>query len=172
MADILAGVDHVVAEGIADPERLAVMGWSNGGYLTNCLISGSDRFRAASSGAGVFDQTLQWATEDTPGHVVNFMEGLPWEQPEEVLAASPLFAADNIKTPTLIHVGEHDPRVPAAHARALFQALHVYLDVPSELLVYPGEGHGLGKWSHRKAKLAWDVAWFEEHVPGFEDADD
>ncbi|MFT5459420.1 MAG: dipeptidyl aminopeptidase/acylaminoacyl peptidase, partial [Myxococcota bacterium] len=157
VADILAGVDHLIAEGIADGDELAVMGWSNGGYLTNCLISQTDRFAAASSGAGVFDQTLQWATEDTPGHVVNFMEGLPWEQPEEVQSASPLFAADKIRTPTVIHVGEHDPRVPAAHARALFRALNVYLDVPSELLVYPGEGHGLSKWSHRKAKLAWDI---------------
>ncbi len=171
VADILAGLDHVIAEGIADPDKLAVMGWSNGGYLTNCLISQTDRFKAASSGAGVFDQTLQWATEDTPGHVVNFMEGLPWEQPEEVQKASPLFAADRITTPTLIHVGENDPRVPAAHARALFRALDVYLDVPSELLVYPRTGHGLTKWTHKKAKLAWDIAWFEHYVLG-ESSDD
>lgn len=166
VADILAGVDALVAAGIADPAELAVMGWSNGGYLTNCLIATTDRFKAASSGAGVFDQTLQWATEDTPGHVVNYMEGLPWEQPAEVQSASPLFTADRIVTPTLIHVGENDPRVPAAHALALHRALDFYLGVPSELLVYPNEGHGLSQWQHRAAKMAWDTAWFDLHVRG------
>jgi dipeptidyl aminopeptidase/acylaminoacyl peptidase len=166
VADILAGVDHLIAEGITDGEKLGVLGWSNGGYLTNCLITQTDRFKAASSGAGVFDQTIQWATEDTPGHVVNFMEGLPWDQPEHMISASPLFAADQIQTPTVIHVGEHDPRVPAAHARALFRALNVYLDVDTELLVYPGEGHGLSKYSHKAAKMAWDLAWFDHHVLG------
>ncbi len=164
--DILSGVDHVVAEGIADPDRLAVMGWSNGGYLTNCLITRTDRFKAASSGAGVFDQTMQWAIEDTPGHVINYMTGLPWDVPDEVLAASPLFAAGAITTPTIIHVGEHDPRTPVAHSRALYRALKVYLDVPVELLVYPGQGHGLGTPTFRAAKMAWDRAWLDQHVLG------
>ena len=168
VADILAGVDALVAEGIADPERLGVTGWSNGGYLTNCLISQTDRFKGASSGAGVFDQTIQWATEDTPGHVVNFMEGLPWEQPEEVQSASPLFSAGSITTPTLIHVGEHDPRVPPAHARALHRALSIYLEVPSELIVYPGAGHGLSTRVHRQTKMAWDHAWMGRWVLGEE----
>lgn len=166
VADILSGVDHLVDIGLADPEKLAVMGWSNGGYLTNCLITQTDRFKAASSGAGVFDQALQWATEDTPGHVINYMTGLPWEVPEETLAASPLFAAGSIQTPTVIHVGEHDPRVPAAHARALYRALRIYLDVPVELLVYPDQGHGLGTWKHQAAKMAWDRAWLEHYVLG------
>ena len=94
------------------------------------------------------------------------MEGLPWEKPEAHLAASPLFHAGAITTPTLIHVGEHDPRVPAAHARALHRALSVYLDVPTELLIYPDEGHGLSRWSHRFAKAAWDKAWFKHYLLG------
>ena len=66
----------------ADPGRIGVMGWSNGGYLTNCMIVAEpDMFAAASSGAGVLDMVIQWGIEDTPGHVVNFVEGLPWEQP-------------------------------------------------------------------------------------------
>ena len=166
VADILSGVDALVEAGVADPHKLAVMGWSNGGYLTNCLITRTDRFKAASSGAGVFDQTIQWALEDTPGHVINYMEGLPWEEPEETRAASPLFAAGEISTPTIIHVGEHDPRVPAAHARALHRALSFYLDVPTELLIYPGEGHGLSEQAHREARVAWDEAWFDRYVLG------
>lgn len=168
VADILSGVDHLVAQGIADPDQLGVMGWSNGGYLTNCVITQTDRFKAASSGAGVFDQTLQWATEDTPGHVINYMQGLPWEVPDAHLAASPLFSADSISTPTVIHVGEHDPRVPVEHARALYRALHVYLDVPVELLVYPGQGHSLSPPTFRAAKMAWDRAWFDNYVLGIE----
>ncbi len=162
--DILAGVDAMVERGIADPERLAVMGWSNGGYLTNCLITQTDRFKAASSGAGVLDQVIQWGIEDTPGHVINYMKSLPWSDPEAYRAGSPLYNLHKVTTPTLIHVGEHDERVPAAHARTLHRALHHYLDVPTELIVYPDEGHGLTTYKHRKAKMEWDVAWFEKYL--------
>ena len=162
--DILDGVDEMVERGIADPEKLAVGGWSNGGYLTNCLIAATDRFKAASSGAGVFDQTMQWSTEDTPGHVVNYAKGLPWEVADEFRRMSPLFEADNITTPTIIHVGAGDERVPAEQSRALFRSLHDYLDVPTQLVIYPGTGHGLSKMSHRKAKIEWDKAWLNRWV--------
>jgi len=159
VVDILAGVDHLVSEGISDADRLAVGGWSNGGFLTNAIVSRSDRFKAAISGAGVADQTMQWALEDTPGHVINYMQGLPWEQNEAHETASPLRALGGASIPTLIHVGENDARVPAAHARAMFRALDVYLDVPTELVIYPDTGHGLRKMSHQQAKMAWDLAW-------------
>jgi dipeptidyl aminopeptidase/acylaminoacyl peptidase len=167
VADILSGVDACVARGIADPDRLGVMGWSNGGYLTNCLVARTDRFKAASSGAGVVDQVIQWGTEDTPGHVVNFMGGrLPWAEPDAYRAASPMYGLDRVRTPTLLHVGELDARVPAAHARAMYRALKTYLGVPTELVVYPGAGHGLVKQKHRRAKMEWDLAWFERHLRG------
>ena len=162
--DILSGVDMLVERGIADPERLSVTGWSNGGYLTNCLIVATDRFKAASSGAGVFDTVMQWSIEDTPGHVVNYSGGLPWESAAKMHASSPLYNVNRVVTPTLIHVGENDARVPAQHSRALHRALRHYLEIPTELLVYPGEGHGLTKLSHRKAKLKWDHAWFDYYV--------
>jgi dipeptidyl aminopeptidase/acylaminoacyl peptidase len=164
--DILDGVDELVEQGFADPDKLAVGGWSNGGYLTNCLIAKTDRFKAASSGAGVFDQTMQWSIEDTPGHVVNYAMGLPWEVPRELRRMSPLFEADKITTPTIIHVGEGDARVPAEQSKALFRALHDYLDVPTHLVIYPDTGHGLSKMSHRKAKMEWDKAWFDRWVLG------
>lgn len=166
VADIMAGVDHLIEQGIVDGDKMAVMGWSNGGYLTNALISTTDRFKAASSGAGVFDQRLQWMLEDTPGHVVNFMEGLPWEKPEAYTHGSSLTHADKIKTPTLIHIGENDQRVPVGHAQGLYRALKHYLNVPVELVVYPGEGHGLSKYQHRAAKMDWDKKWFEHYVLG------
>jgi dipeptidyl aminopeptidase/acylaminoacyl peptidase len=109
---------------------------------------------------------IQWGIEDTPGHVVNFMKGLPWKRADAYDAASPLWRLDRVTTPTLIHVGEADSRVPPAHSRALFRALDFYLKVPSELVIYPGQGHGLGKYTHRKAKMEWDIAWFDHHVLG------
>jgi dipeptidyl aminopeptidase/acylaminoacyl peptidase len=170
--DILSGIDALVERGIADPDRLAVQGWSNGGYLTNCLIARTNRFKAASSGAGVFDVSMQWGTEDTPGHVVNFQKGLPWEGPARIISASPLYSMGNAKTPTLIHVGENDPRCPPGHSRSLHRALQWYLDVPSQLVIYPGEGHGLTTYKHRSAKMQWDIAWFDRYVLGKGSGDD
>jgi len=164
--DIISGVDFLIDEGIADPERMAVTGWSNGGYLTNCLIVADQRFKAASSGAGVFDTVMQWEIEDTPGHVINYSGGLPWNRADKMRATSPLYGVHQVTTPTLIHVGENDERVPAQHSRALHRALHQYLEVPCELVVYPGEGHGLTTCTHRKAKLTWDHRWFEYWVLG------
>jgi dipeptidyl aminopeptidase/acylaminoacyl peptidase len=163
--DILAGVDHLIKRGIADPQRLGVTGWSNGGYLSNCLIA-TGRFQAASTGAGVFDMTIQWGEEDTPGHVINYLEGLPWEKPAEYQRASPLYhLKPGNQTATLIHVGEQDARVPVTHSRALHRAMKHYLKAPCELLIYPGAGHGLTKYRHRLAKLKWDVAWFKKYLP-------
>ncbi|MHC4696790.1 MAG: S9 family peptidase [Planctomycetota bacterium] len=166
VTDILSGIDAMVERGIADPERIGVMGWSNGGFLTNCLIAKSDRFKAASSGAGITDMVLQWGTEDTPGHVINYMEGLPWAVSEAYIKGSPLYDFDKVRTPTLIHVGGSDARVPPAHSRALYRALRHYLNIPTELVVYPGEGHGLTTYENRKAKMEWDLAWFDRYLLG------
>jgi dipeptidyl aminopeptidase/acylaminoacyl peptidase len=169
--DILKGVDAMVERGIADPLRLGVMGWSNGGFLTNCVITQTDRFKAASSGAGILDMVIQWGSEDTPGHVNNYMRGFPWEKPDAYRKASPVFSLDKVKTPTLIHVGGSDPRCPPAHSRGLNRALEYYMKVPTELVVYPGESHSLTKYKNRKAKMEWDLAWFERYLLGKEKAE-
>ncbi len=164
--DILTGVQAMVERGFADGERLGVIGWSNGGFLTNCLLTRTDRFKAASSGAGVIDQVMQWGLEDTPGHVINFMQGLPWQQAEAYRAASPLYDLGKVSTPTLLHVGGADERVPAAHARTLYRALKHYRKIETELVIYPGEPHGLKKYRRRQAKMAWDQAWFARYLLG------
>nr|MEE4266793.1 S9 family peptidase [Candidatus Krumholzibacteria bacterium] len=167
VTDITNGVHWLIDQGIADPAKVGVMGWSNGGYLTNCMITAQpDMFAAASSGAGVLDMVIQWGTEDTPGHVINFVEGLPWQQAAHYQKASPLYHLDRVKTPTLIHVGGSDPRVPPAHSRALYRALRHYLDVPTQLVVYPGEPHGLTTHENRLAKITWDLAWFDKYLLG------
>ncbi|MEM1008624.1 MAG: prolyl oligopeptidase family serine peptidase, partial [Myxococcota bacterium] len=166
VADIMSGVEYLIKKGIVDPKRMAVMGWSNGGYLTNCLITRTHRFKAASSGAGVFDTAMQWMIEDTPGHVINFNKGLPWNRAQSMLRSSPLYHAGNIRTPTLIHVGERDARVPPEHSYALYRSLRRYLHVPTQLLVYPKAFHGLRSKAHRSAKMEWDIRWFDHYVLG------
>jgi acylaminoacyl-peptidase len=167
--DILAGIQHLIKEGIADPERIGVMGWSNGGYLTNCLITMKDppvKFKAASSGAGILDTVAEWGFNDEPAYPIVFKKGLPWETPEVYRKTSPTYGLGNVTTPTLIHVGGGDERCPPGHSRMLYRALKEYKKVPTELVVYPNEPHGLTKLSNRKAKMEWDLAWFDKYVKG------
>jgi len=164
--DVLSGVDAMIERGIADPNRLGLIGWSNGGFLVNVLITLTPRFKAASTGAGVVDQVMQWGLEDTPGHVINYMRGLPWERTEAYVDASAIYRLGEVVTPTLIHVGEKDDRVPAAHCRTLYRGLKEYVGVPTVLLVYPGAGHGLTVYDHRLAKMEWDLAWFDRYLLG------
>lgn len=167
--DILAGIQHLIKEGIADPDKVGVMGWSNGGYLTNCLITLKDppvKIKAASSGAGIVDGISEWGFNDEPAFTIVFQKGLPWETPDSYRKASPAYGIGNVTTPTLIHVGGGDERCPPGHSRMLYRALKDYQKVPTELVVYPNEPHGLTKLSHRKAKMAWDLAWFDKYLKG------
>lgn len=173
VADIQKGVDHLIDAGIADKDRLGVSGWSNGGYLTNCLITKDDRFKAASSGAGIIDQTMHWGISDEPAFPIVFNGGLPWKEADKYRDASPIHKFGNVKTPTIFHVGEQDLRCPKEHSQAGFRALNDYLKHqsthprhPSELIVYPDEGHTPKLYSSRKAKLTWDLSWFDHHLKG------
>lgn len=164
--DILKGVDALIDRGIADPDRLGVMGWSNGGYLTNCIISKTTRFKAASSGAGIVDTVMEWGANDEPAYAMVFKQGFPWNKAENYHRTSSTYQLDKIRTPTLIHVGGNDERCPPSQSRMLYRALKEYVKVPTELLVYPGEPHGLMKYKNRKAKMEWDLAWFEKYIRG------
>ncbi len=167
--DILAGIQHLVKEGIADPDRVGCMGWSNGGYLTNCLITLKDspvKFKAASSGAGIVDTVAEWGFNDEPAYPIVFKKGLPWEQPEIYKKTSPTYQLGNVTTPTIVHVGGNDVRCPPGHSRMLYRALKENLKVPTELVEYTGEPHGLTKMSNRRAKMEWDLAWFDKYLKG------
>lgn len=165
--DILAGIQHLIDEGIADPDRIGVMGWSNGGYLTNCLITLKDppvKIRAASSGAGIMDAIAEWGFNDEPAYPMAFYKGLPWQTPELYHKASPTYGLGNVTTPTLIHVGGNDVRCPPGHSQMLYRSLKEYLNVPTEYIVYTGEPHGLTKAANNRAKMEWDLAWFEKYL--------
>src|SRR5262249_20306593 len=142
------------------------MGWSNGGYLTNCVITKTTRFKAASSGAGILDTVMEWGINDEPAYPMVFKTGLPWDRPEAYRKTSPGYDLGKVRTPILIHVGGADDRCPPGHSRMLYRALKEYVKVPAELVVYPGEPHGLTKYKNRKAKMEWDLAWFDKYVLG------
>lgn len=165
--DIIAGVEHFIQEGIADPDRVGVMGWSNGGYLTNCLITRKNlpfKLKAASSGAGILDTVMEWGINDEPAYPKVLKKGMPWEVPDIYKITSPTYQLGNVTTPTLIHVGGNDVRCPPGHSRMLYRALKEFIHVPTELVVYPGEPHGLTKYSNRVAKMEWDLAWFDKYL--------
>ncbi|MBT8396245.1 MAG: S9 family peptidase [Gemmatimonadetes bacterium] len=139
--DVMAGVDHAIEQGWADPDRLGVGGWSYGGILTDHVITQTDRFKAAITGASEFlyvtnyghdHYQLQWEKE----------LGLPWENREAWERISPFNKVENITTPTLVMCGEKDWNVPVNNSEQIYQALK-RMGRETELVVYPGQGHGL-----------------------------
>ncbi len=162
--DVMAAVDHAVARGLADPGRLAVGGWSYGGMLTDHVITRTDRFKAAYTGAsaalyitnyGHDEYQLWWEGE----------LGLPWENPELYETMSPFYRVAKVTTPTLIVGGEQDWNVPIVNSEQLYQALR-RLGVPTELVVYPGEFHEFTTPSYLEDLYTRMLGWFATHVPG------
>jgi dipeptidyl aminopeptidase/acylaminoacyl peptidase len=139
--DLMAGVDHVIDMGVADPNRLAVMGWSYGGYMTNWVITQTTRFKAAAAGAGLSNLISMWGTNDIPSTLDDYFEGTWYEQPERYLRMSPLAHVDKVATPTLILHGEADIRVPTTQGYEMYSAIK-RRGVPCEMVVYPRQPHG------------------------------
>jgi dipeptidyl aminopeptidase/acylaminoacyl peptidase len=162
--DILSGVDALVKDGIADPEHLAVAGYSYGGYMTNWLITQTTRFKAAMTGAGAVENAANWGNDDTTFDDAYFLGGRPWEARQRYHDEAALFQIDKVKTPTHMVAGSDDIRVAVLEDYLLDHALHS-LGVPSTLLIFPGEGHGLGKnpW-HGKIKVREEMKWLEKYA--------
>ena len=164
--DVLAGVDHVISMGVADPERLAVMGWSAGAHLVNKLITYTNRFKAASSGAGVANWISLYGQSDTRVERDLWLNGSAWQRNAPIQTYwdhSPLKYISSARTPTLFLIGENDPRVPPAQSLEMFRALKAQ-GVPTEMHVAPGEGHIWLRPAHQLHKMNAETAWFEEHV--------
>jgi dipeptidyl aminopeptidase/acylaminoacyl peptidase len=163
VADLLAGVDHVVQMGIADPERLGIGGWSYGGILTDYTIATDRRFKAAISGAGSANQISMYGVDE---YVLQYDNELapPWRSPEAWMKVSyPFFKADRIHTPTLFMGGGQDFNVPIVGGEQMYQALRT-LGVPTQLIVYPGEFHGFTRPSFIIDRMKRFVAWYEKYL--------
>lgn len=161
--DILEGVDALVKEGVADPNQLAVGGYSYGGYMTNWLITQTIRFKAAVTGAGAVEHVANWGNDDTTFDDAYFLGGLPWDEAQRYHDEAAMFQMNKVKTPTHIVAGEDDIRVAVAEDYLLDHALH-NLGVPSTLLTFPGEGHALDKnpW-HGKIKVREELKWLKKY---------
>ncbi len=163
VVDLLAGVDAAVAKGLADPARLGIGGWSYGGISTNYTIATDPRFKAAVSGAG---SSLQHTMYGTDQYVFqyNLEMGPPWKNPDVWLKVSyPFFKADRIKTPTLFLCSEADFNVPCAGAEQMYQALRTE-GVETQLVIYPGQHHGLTVPSYRRDRLQRYLDWFGKYL--------
>lgn len=161
--DVLSGVDHLVGAGLADPEKLGVMGWSQGGYISAFLATTSDRFRAISVGAGISDWTTYYVNTDIHPFTRHYLEATPWQDPEIYAKTSPITYVADASTPTLIQHGDGDRRVPIPNAYELYQGLQD-VGVPTELIVYKGFGHGITRPKERLAATWHNWQWFARHL--------
>lgn len=163
--DIMSGVDRVIAMGIADPERLGIMGWSYGGYMTSWVITQTKRFKAASVGAGVTNLMSFAGTSDIPGFIPDYFGGEFWEVFDRWRARSALFHMKGVTTPTLIQHGEQDRRVPISQGYELYNAL-ARQKVPVKMVVYPRQPHGLQEPKLIKDAMQRNLEWFDRWVLG------
>jgi dipeptidyl aminopeptidase/acylaminoacyl peptidase len=166
--DVMTGTDAVIAKGVADPAKLVKMGWSAGGHMTNKMITFTDRFKAASSGAGAANWISMYAQSDNREFRTPWFGGTPWQANAPIdlyWDHSPLKFVSQVKTPTLFLVGEEDPRVPLPQSVEMFRALRSH-GVPTHLYVAPREGHGWTELRHRLFKLQVEMEWFEKWVNG------
>jgi dipeptidyl aminopeptidase/acylaminoacyl peptidase len=161
--DILEGVDALVKDGIANPDRLTIGGYSYGGYMTNWLITQTTRFKAAVTGAGAVEHVGNWGNDDTTFDDAYFLGGRPWEAPQRYHDEAAIFQIDKVKTPTHMVAGADDIRVAVLEDYLLEHALYS-LGIPNALLIFPGEGHSLGKnpW-HGKIKVREELQWLQKY---------
>ena len=157
--DVMAGVDYLIDKGLADPDRLGVMGWSYGGFMTSWVITQTDRFKAAAVGAGVTNLVSFTGTTDIVGFIPSYFEGELWERDEVYRQHSAMFQVGNAVTPTLILHGENDARVPIGQGYELYNALK-RKGVEVQMVVYPRTPHG-----PREPKLLLDA--MRRHVDWF-----
>jgi len=164
--DIMSGVDALVARGIADPDRLAHIGWSYGGYMTSWVITQTTRFKAAMVGAGLTDMPSMYGTNDIPNVLVTYFGGiLNKETMPRYIARSAMTFIDNVTTPTLILHGGSDERVPTGQSYELFRGLKDR-GKTTELVFYPREPHGIAEYYHLRDRLTRINDWVTRYTLG------
>lgn len=164
--DVMTGVDYLIQRGIADPDRMIKMGWSGGGHMTNKIITFTDRFKAASSGAGAANWVSMYAQSDVRSYRTPWFGGTPWQKDAPIAAYwdnSPLKDVWRVKTPTIFLVGERDVRVPMPQSVEMYRALKSN-EIPTHLYVAPREPHGWGELRHELFKMNVELEWFEKYA--------
>jgi dipeptidyl aminopeptidase/acylaminoacyl peptidase len=173
--DIHAGIDHVIEMGLAHPDSLGFMGWSAGGHWSNWMLVTTDRFKAIASGAGVANWISLYAQTDNQSSREFYLgrnpaldaPNKPWDDFDHWWNESPLKYIENARTPTLLHYGQLDQRIPMPQGQELHLALKSR-GVPTEFFVYPGEDHALRQPRNKLVKLMADLGWFEKWIRGEE----
>ncbi len=163
VVDLLGAVDEVVRQGVADPDRLGLGGWSYGGILTNYTIATDPRFKAAVSGAS---SSMQFSMYGLDQYIVQYEQemGQPWKARDVWMKVSyPFFNVEKIRTPTLFLCGEKDFNVPIAGVEQMYQALRS-LNVPTQLVVYPGQYHGLTVPSYQRDRIQRYLDWWNKYL--------
>jgi dipeptidyl aminopeptidase/acylaminoacyl peptidase len=161
--DIMRGVDFVIAQGLADADRLGIEGWSYGGYMTSWIIGHTDRFKAAVAGAAVTNLQSFYGTTDIQRFIEWEYDGLPWNNADKIRDHSPITFAPRAKTPTLILQGEADVRVPIEQGYQLYTALRK-VGTTVEFVRYPREGHGFREPAHRQDRYRRTLEWLERYL--------
>lgn len=163
--DIENGVDYVIQKGLADPDRLGTMGWSNGAILTTELVTRSHRFKVASAGAGDVEWISDWANVMFGASFDNYYFGKPpYEAPELYIRKSPYFRLKDDTTPTILFTGTDDVNVPPSQSWSHYRVLQQATDTPVRLVVFPGEPHGLRRYQHQKRKVEEELAWIDRYL--------
>jgi dipeptidyl aminopeptidase/acylaminoacyl peptidase len=165
--DVLSGVDHLIALGFIDSERMGAMGWSQGGYISAFLTTTCDRFAAISVGAGISDWMTYYVNTDIHPFTRQYLQGTPWSDPDIYATTSPMSYINQASTPTLIQHGEFDRRVPTPNAYELYQGLQD-VGVPVELVIYKGFGHGISKPKELLAAVWHNWQFFAKWIWGEE----
>jgi dipeptidyl aminopeptidase/acylaminoacyl peptidase len=164
-ADVMSAVDAAIERGIADPERLGIGGWSQGGFLTAWGVTQTDRFKAGVMGAGVSDWGSMVMSSDVPTMESMLAGGRPWDGPgpHSFMQRSPISYAKRVRTPLLILHGEEDARVPVSQAIGFHRAL-MENDIETVLVTYPREPHGIREAEHMRDAFRRVREWFDRHL--------
>jgi len=161
--DLMTGVDRVIQMGVADPERLGVMGWSYGGFMTSWIVTQTKRFKAASVGAGVTNLMSFIGTADIPSFIPDYFGGQPWENLDVYRSHSAMFNMKGVTTPTLVQHGEADERVPISQGYEFYNALKV-LNVPTRMIVLPRMPHGPNEPKMVLKASQTNLEWFDKYL--------
>jgi dipeptidyl aminopeptidase/acylaminoacyl peptidase len=160
--DVDSGVDAMIERGIADPERLAVSGWSFGGHHTYWGITQTDRFAAASAGAGANDLISMYSQTDLPEFYQTYLGPKPWEDFDLYEERSAYRYVERVTTPLLIQVGERDERVPAEQSIQFYEAMNAIGKAPVKLVLYPGQPHGVRAPRLVRDLMSRNVEWLQK----------